>query len=127
MVIRRDEVVANIIPDIDDATGAVRKVVTNQSDCDKQANYAIDAALLEIQQRESADATYVGLLPVSPDGAIWQVSWSVGPAGATTRVARNSEWDRAAPTYKERRMYEKSSWNDKLVQQLIQQARRERG
>ena len=114
------------IPSIADATGAVRKVVTNESDRDKQANYAIDAALLEIQQRESADATYVGLLPVSPDGAIRQVRGRVGPAGATTRVARRSE---RAPQRPARRCRTRRNpaWNDKLVQQLIQQARRERG
>lgn len=52
-------------------------------------------------------ATYAGLVPVNPDGAIQQASWSLGPSGTVTRIARNNEVSLGNVPYKERRFYER--------------------
>lgn len=52
----------------------------------------IAAKLLEFQAIESFEVTYGHILPLSPDGRIRQVSWSVGRSGATTRAGLNTEF-----------------------------------
>jgi len=65
---------------------------TNAADLVEQATALVTDAAAEWMTRETADVEYAGLLPISPDGAIAQVEWRVGPEGATTRASRNAEF-----------------------------------
>ncbi len=112
-VIREDET-ALTIRLVYDNNGGIRQTITNESEVNPAAQYALATAVMGYQVRSPRNMSYAGLLPINPDGAIQQVSWSVVEGqGATTRASRNHEFSLAVPSYKERRMLEKLR-NDKL-------------
>jgi hypothetical protein len=80
--------------------------IEESGDWQAQANYEIDAAILEYQAIESADVEYVGIIPIDLDGARQQVSWAGGEGGYNTRASINSEHDPFVPSYKEKRRIE---------------------
>jgi hypothetical protein len=85
----------------------VHKLFTNAPGIITESNYYLQAADLEYQTPTPQQITYAGLLPISPDGAIQQVTWSVSSSsGATTRASRNNEFDYHIPPFRERRFYE---------------------
>lgn len=53
--------------------------------------------------RTSSSYHYPEIRNISPDGRIQQVTWSVGPNGATTKASENSEHKLTTPSYAERR------------------------
>ena len=124
LVLRREEITRHTAPTYD-ANYNVTGLTDTAQVCDAEADYYIDAALLEFQAQTPADVTYAGLLPLSPDGAITQVTWTVGPHGALTRAARNTEWNPALPTYRERQLLQALPRQGRVVQRLQDQQRRE--
>lgn len=70
------------------------------------ATYYLEAEKAVFQPKESISYSYAGLIKISPDGAIHQVSWTVGDGGATTQASRNSEFDLYVPSHDERRTLE---------------------
>ena len=106
--ILRDEAQALTIRLVYDANGNISSVVKNETDIIPAADYALGIAALAYQTRSPRSISYAGLVPINPDGAIQQVSWSVAEGqGATTRASRMQEFSLVVPPYKERRMYEK--------------------
>lgn len=90
------------------ATDPKVEVKNNERELKDKANYYLDAAVAEYQLAAPRSMTYAGWLPISPDGAIAQVTWSVSEDGfATTRASRNREEALSAPPYAERRLYER--------------------
>lgn len=68
------------------------------------AAYYLNAANAKYGIGAAEDRTYAGIVPIDPDGAITQVTWSVGGGQpATTRVSRNSEHATYLPSFPERR------------------------
>lgn len=112
-VVKRDDLVPVLVTDY--AAGAqlvpgmpTTKGYDNLAAISVDAERALDgiAAQYAVDQPESA--LYAGLLAVTPDGAIQQVAWTVGPQGATTRVGRNKEvLTGATRPHKVRRFYER--------------------
>lgn len=100
-IVKKEEIVRWVIASYD-ASGKVTQTTNNDAFVKQESNYYLNAAQLEIQLQSPGDATYMGLIPISPDGAIQQVTWSVGPHGATTRASRQTEWNPAVPSYRER-------------------------
>lgn len=83
-------------------------ITTNRRDVEKEADKAILAAAQRYQTKRPYDITYAGLVPINPDGAVQQVTWSVAEGeGATTRSSRNNEYSLLFPSYNERRFYER--------------------
>lgn len=83
-------------------------IINNQADVESQAEYYLDAAQREYQFNSPRSISYAGFKPISPDGAIQQVTWSISEEGfATTRASRNKEELLIVPSYKERRMIER--------------------
>lgn len=82
------------------------RIVDNEKDLKVKANYYLDAEQAKYQPKESLSYSYPRIEKISPDGMIHQVSWSVGPDGATTEASQNSEFDLVVPTYAERRNLE---------------------
>ena len=77
---------------------------------DEQAEYLAKTFLASLSTVESGDRSYPGLIDTKTDGAISQVSWSIGRGPAMTRVSRNSEHDAdIIPPFKERRRKELSA------------------
>ena len=77
----------------------VTAVVTNQQQVDDEADHWLDAEIDSIQTVETKDIEYADIRAIELDGAIQQVSWSVGQSGAKTRASRNDEFDRAVLKY----------------------------
>lgn len=73
---------------------------------DDDAKQIAKAVASKYENIQSADATYAGLLFVSLDGAIRQITWNVGSDGATTQVSRNTESNPLVPHFRERRFLE---------------------
>lgn len=71
---------------------------------DNEAKTHAEFALKKYQDIESSEAQYAGLLPISPDGAIQQVTWEVSDSGATTRASRNCETIPYMPTERQRQL-----------------------
>ena len=91
---------------IDGETGQVRDTFK------ENAQRALYPWLTVVQRYREVDfaasTSYAGLLPIACDGAITQVTWTIGEDGATrTRASRNREESIIAPTYAERRMYQR--------------------
>lgn len=106
-ILKHEEIVLNVIPTYD-GNYKVTGLTSNAADCDPAADYALVAADLEYQYQTPQDRTYMGLRADIPlDGAIQQITWVVGPGGATTRASRNTEWNPAVPPYTERRQLQR--------------------
>ena len=102
-VIQRSEIVQTVVVDYDasgDPSGTTDNITSDQ--LDEQADYYLDAAEAEYAADEAGDLTYAGLLAISPDGALQQISWKVGLSGATTQISRNSEHSLIVPPYRRR-------------------------
>ena len=72
-VIKREDVIRYVVPSYDDDHRVVQ-LRTSQEFNDLEAQYYLDAALYEYHRVNAEDVTYMGLLPISPDGAITQVT-----------------------------------------------------
>lgn len=106
--LKHDELVLRVFPEYSPGNGDPVEGVqfTNREDIEPDALHYLEAAKAEYQQTYPDERTYMGLVPISPDGAIQQVTWSVGPQGATTMASRNTEHALWVPSYRERRFLE---------------------
>ena len=100
-VIRRDDLQLNVAT-VWDEDHEVDRLVTTEAEMTAECDNSLIAAALAYQGVAAQDRTYMGFVPISPDGAVEQVTWSCGPEGATTRASRGTEWNPAIPPFKER-------------------------
>jgi hypothetical protein len=106
------------------ASFAVTGSTSNETDLEAEADYYLDAMAAEYQVTTPETRQYIGLLAGDLDGAIQQVTWSVGPSGATTTVSRNNEQADIRIDYKERRRIERTkdaARTNAELKQLLQQ------
>jgi hypothetical protein len=78
----------------------------DKQDADSRAAYYLNNQALKYQITGGETRQYIGTFPIDPDGAIQQVQWSFGTAGATTIASRNTEHDYRIPDYAVRRQAE---------------------
>ena len=72
-----------------------------------EADYYLSAANLLYQTPSPIEIGYPQLMAISPDGAIQQVTWTVGTqSGAHTRACRNNEFSTTFPSFSARRQVE---------------------
>jgi hypothetical protein len=71
-----------------------------------RADYYLRGLASQYNLSKGATVEYNGIVPVGLDGAIQQVTWSVGPQGATTQASRNTEHSLWVPPYPDRRRAE---------------------
>jgi len=110
-VFRRDDIVATITTQYDTNNNPT-DTTDNLNAIDQEAENFLDAAEASFETVETDFVEYAGLVPINPDGAISQVSWSGGPAGTVTRASRNSEFSLTVPSYAERRRAEQQRDHD---------------
>lgn len=105
--VRRPELVA-VVNVVRNASKAFRidDVTDNLDDLLRAANYYLTAADQQYRIEASSERTYAGIFPINPDGAIQQVTWSVGGGPATTRASRNTEHSIYVPNFPDRRRRE---------------------
>ena len=77
-------------------------------DLESKLKHYADAALVKHQLTDSGEDNFAGIVPTDLDGAIQQVTYSVGPDGAETLVGRNREPNPFYPSFKDRRRAEQS-------------------
>ncbi len=105
-IIKHEEISLSVIVTYD-AKGNESGVITNEKDVLEQCDYYLAAAEKEYQDAAIREITYAGLRYVTLDGAIQQVTWTIGLSGVTTRISRNNEFSTTVPSYRERRFFEK--------------------
>jgi hypothetical protein len=94
----------------------------NKAEVDQQIDYYLDAALAELQLLTPQTRAYAGLKEIEPDGAIQQVTISVGLGGCTTQASRSNDHDLNTPSYETRRFYERLRNQKKLTDTKIKKA-----
>ena len=84
-----------------------------------EMNDVITAKLQEFQVVKAFTADYPGIVNISPDGAIRQVSWSVAQGVASvTRAGLNTEVDASIPRFRAAREREKLPETQKKAKEL---------
>ena len=84
------------------------QVVTNAKQFSQDAARLVDQFARQYELDPAGDVQYAGVVPISPDGAIQQVGWTVGYGKpAVTRASRNAEFDRFAPSFAAKRQGER--------------------
>lgn len=105
-ILKHDDLVLSTFPDYDALGQAILAGLhDNKADINTGCDYYIRGADQEYQLTAPYDYQYAALLPINPDGAIQQVTWSVGLSGATTRASRGFEYHPAIPSYRERKTW----------------------
>jgi hypothetical protein len=95
-------------------------VVDTAADFIREAQLYADGAAREFQTLQAATYTYEEILPISPDGAIDQVSWSVDSnSTAKTTAMRNNDVQSYLPSYQERRQRQKTAEFNALIQSIL--------
>lgn len=79
----------------------------NHKQADDDAEKYLDLAEAEYQHKRPQQRKYSGLIKISPDGAIQQVAWHVGPPYAHTTASRNNEFSLTIASYEERRLQQR--------------------
>jgi hypothetical protein len=86
---------------------ALLDVDSSAAEADRESDFYLDAAEQEYEVSTPQTIRYCGLVPVELDGAIGQVSFSIGPAGTTTTAVRNNESPLPARSYQQMRRMER--------------------
>lgn len=103
----RDESVVKTVRVLYDSHGHQQGVRDNLEEIDKRADAFLKEAAKEYQVRQPRNMRYAGLMKISLDGAIQQVSWEGRQgAGCFTRASRNNEFAVHLLSFKERRQLE---------------------
>ena len=107
--LKHPELVAVVRTIRKDRDFSVTVVGDNFDELNPLADYYLNAANRKYEIGAAADRTYAGIVPLDPDGAIQQVTWSVGGGQpATTRASRNCEHAHYLPAFPERRKVEEN-------------------
>lgn len=104
-MLAHDEIEGQVVVSYDGA-GHPGGATDNSNQVQGEATYYLNAAALEYITALPEQKHYAGLLSVSLDGAIQEVTWSVGPEVATTRVGWNNEFDPHTVPFRARRTFE---------------------
>ena len=100
------QVIASWADDPNGISAGIVSVRDNTANIDAWINYYLNAELRKLQNRQQRQLKYIGLVPINPNGLIQQVTWSVGPNGATTKCGLNTEYSIGQPRYETRRFFE---------------------
>lgn len=76
-------------------------VLTNRDEIDPIAGVFAKVAAEQYGSRAAEEITYPGIVPLSPDGAIQQITWTFGPDGCSTTASRNTEHAFWLPSYQQ--------------------------
>ncbi len=86
--------------------GQITKVTLLNADPINRANYYLNGLANQFWSSTGLVQEYNGLVPISLDGAIQQVTWTIGESGCNTTASRNTEHNFAIPPYPARRWVE---------------------
>lgn len=111
----REDVQWEAVATYDDELGDLESVDDNEPLIRPRADYYLNAEVLRFATDEAGDDHYPGIRPdIQPDGAIQQVTYSVGGGrldNPSTRASRNTEHVTYLPTYRQRRVNEEVNFD----------------
>lgn len=90
-----------------DSQGNLTNVLDNQALAAAELRSTAQSKAGELTSKQQSQRVFAGLINVSPDGAINQVTWNLGPSGFTTTVGRNVNVAMFRPKLAERKALEK--------------------
>ena len=102
LVIRREDVQANVINSYDYAQGILTGTFPDTDYADTQAAYYLSTAASQYFTTLGTRRNYNGIVPLVLDGYRQQITWEVGPNGAHTVISTNGEHEIFYPSYPER-------------------------
>jgi hypothetical protein len=109
-VIVREDVEYKLIGRYDE-NSVLQKVDNNEKEIAPRADFYLLGESIRYQPDTAENKTYIGLKPIYPDGAIMQVTWSVGPEGPVTQASRNTEHVTYLPSFGARRRNEETNFD----------------
>ncbi len=101
----RPDVQLNVIGDYN-AQGLIVNERILEDDPIRRSNYYLDGLALQYNLSDAQTVEFNGVRLIDLDGAIAQVTWSIGAGGTTTTASRNTEHHFAVPPYPARRRAE---------------------
>lgn len=81
----------------------------NVADVNTKMDYYLDAIAKEYDAQDSATARYVGIVPISIDGKVRQITWSKSSGGIWTQASIAREHNRFTPSFEDSRRKAKES------------------
>jgi hypothetical protein len=81
-------------------------VPQNKTDVDRKIALIFATKLKDYEPADSGSRSYIGLMDFELDGKCPQITWSVGPQGATTQASQSSEHNPWVPSEVQRRAME---------------------
>ncbi len=102
-VVKRGDVQLNWVAIYDPVTNQVTSLVNDLPLAQTLASIYLGADVVKWLPAPGSDIEYNGLVPIPLDGAVQQVTWSVGGGGARTRASLNMEHAIHLPTLPMRR------------------------
>jgi hypothetical protein len=91
-ILDHEDIVQTSITQYDEVTGNLVSTTNNKTDCDNFAQLYAQAKINSYIEVDAEDGEYAGIrADIELDGAIQQITWSVGPTGPTTKASANSE------------------------------------
>ena len=89
-----------------DTSGRIIATTLLSADPLNRAQYYLNGLAAQYWKSNALVQEYNGLIPINLDGAIQQVTWTVGDSGCSTTASRNTEHNFAIPPYPARRYFE---------------------
>jgi len=119
-IVKRPEIVRTLSRSVDMVAIEDKGLVSDNIDeVKKEVDYYINAKLAGYQTTTAESDSYGWIEPISCDGAIQQVQYSIENSGQTkTTISRNNERDIYTLTYKERRRLQNSQ-RDAIATQAV--------
>lgn len=102
----REDVSVGVIANYGPQNKIVGYEYRDLADATARARYYLVGQASKYQITGGETRAYIGIVPHDPDGYCQQVSWSVGPTGATTEVSGNTEHHPVIAPYPARRRAE---------------------
>lgn len=117
IILRRDDEALHVWKEYNGGNANER---SNAIEMDAIGDFYIDQELRKLTQNSPASRLYAGFIPMSPDGAIQQVTWEITPEGKCyTRASRNTEHHPPELTYREKQ--EKQRLKEMLEREQMEQ------
>jgi hypothetical protein len=82
-------------------------IVDNKQLIDAACDYYLDQIEQQYLDLSPRSVLFIGLVPMTLDGAIRQITWTIGDRGAHTHAGRDTEILHLVRDYKERRLFER--------------------
>jgi hypothetical protein len=99
----REDIVLVRMAEFDTGSLTVKSQADNNEPCEIIANYYLTQEIKKLEPKPTQSQSFPGFIPIEPDGAIAQITWSVGNlTPATTTGSLNREHRFWCPTFEQR-------------------------